>query len=82
MGGTAASVADMALAGAIPIHTLIGMRSVILDYVKPDSVQKVSLLLATLFCTGMGVSLVKFNLDDVGMIEGAKSLWRPAKKSE
>ena len=80
MGGGLASAADMVLAVVIPLHFHIGLRSVILDYVKPDSVQRTALIASTAFAALATVGFITFNVRDVGMIEGTKMLWRAPKK--
>lgn len=78
LGGGVATAADVVLAVAIPLHSHIGMRSVIMDYVKPDSVQRAAIVASAAFSALMAAGLFKLSLGDVGIIEGTKMMWRAA----
>lgn len=73
-------IVDYGLAVAVPLHSYIGMRSILIDYVPDDAGKKVAAGAAGLLAFATAGALIKFNLCDVGITEGFKSLWRADKE--
>jgi succinate dehydrogenase hydrophobic anchor subunit len=75
MGAPVTTIADMAFAFMIPLHSHIGMRSVIVDYIWDSSKQRAAIMLLGAFTVLTGGALVRMSLADVGLTQGMKSLW-------
>lgn len=74
-------VVDLALAGAIPFHSYVGMCAVVDDYIprgSADLFKSAAMIVAGLTAAGM----VKSTLFDAGPTETLKTLWRPTPKPE
>jgi len=80
LGFNPAGSVDMALAAIIPVHAYIGMTSVLLDYVHTKPMFSLSMLLLGGAAIASFGALVHFNLKDVGISEGLKTLWKDDKK--
>jgi len=71
---------DLALGVLVPVHSHIGLRSVLIDYV-PDPYRKQSLLALLVLSVLLGLGFLKLNLFGAGVTESVKALWRtPAPK--
>ena len=75
MGAPVTTIADMAFAVMIPLHSHIGMRSVIVDYIWDADKQRAAILLLGAFTVLTSGALVRLSLADVGLTQGVKSLW-------
>jgi len=70
---------DITLGVILPIHSHIGLETVILDYV-PRSLQSLSIV-GLWIVTGLTLlGLLKINLCGSGITESVKSLWRAPQK--
>ena len=74
-GAPMSSVADMVLNVAIPLHTHIGMRSVIVDYIWEPQQQRMALMALAGVTVLTAAALARLNFADVGLSAGVKSLW-------
>lgn len=75
LGAPVTSVLDLAMGVVIPLHFHIGMRSVLVDYVHEPAQQNAVLAVLAGVTALTAFGLAKFNLTDVGITEGVKSLW-------
>lgn len=82
--GALTTACDYTLALVIPVHFHIGMRSVIVDYVhglRTPGLQSGALAALGVVTVLTTIGLFKFNITDVGITRGVKSLWaKPAAK--
>jgi hypothetical protein len=70
------TIVDYGMAVAIPAHSYIGMRSVLIDYVPDASYQKIAIAAVGGIAVVTAGALIKLNLTDVGITNGFKSLWK------
>ncbi len=75
VGPPVSTVVDLAMGVIVPVHSHLGMRSVIVDYVHDVSMQRIVLLLLAVTTAAMGVGLTMFNLTDVGLTGAIRGLW-------
>jgi succinate dehydrogenase hydrophobic anchor subunit len=75
LGGPVATVVDVALGVALPLHFHMGMRSVIIDYLSPKpDIQRIALAILAGVTALSAIGLAKFNFTDVGLTGGVKEL--------
>jgi len=72
---------DLALGVLIPVHSHLGLSTVLTDYIPPQY-QQLSLQLLWLVSILTGLGLLKINLCGSGITESIKSLWRQTSKKE
>ena len=75
MGAPLVNVLDFAFAVIIPLHTHIGLRSVIVDYVYNPKQQNMALKVLAGFTVLTAFGMTKLNLMDVGVTGAVKTLW-------
>jgi succinate dehydrogenase (ubiquinone) membrane anchor subunit len=75
IGPPVSTVVDLAMGIVVPLHSHLGMRSVIVDYVHDVTTQRVALLVLAVTTAGMAVGLTMFSLTDVGLTGAIKGLW-------
>lgn len=66
---------DMGLAVVVPLHGYLGLMQIITDYVHGAPTPFVKAGATALFIATVG-GLVYFNLNDVGITEGVKQIWK------
>lgn len=74
-GSPVSTVVDYAACFVVPLHFHIGMRSVIVDYVHDLSNQQLALLGLASVTVATSLGLLLFNVTDVGITDGLKSLY-------
>lgn len=75
LGGPVASVVDVVLGVAIPVHFHIGVRSILVDYVHDPTNQRIGLAVLAGVSVLTAIGLTKFNLTDEGITGAVKDLW-------
>jgi succinate dehydrogenase hydrophobic anchor subunit len=70
---------DLLMGVVVPVHTFIGMKNVIEDYLP--GVQGAATRVLFVLCAFMAFGLLKINLCGPGMTETVKSLWRTTPKA-
>ena len=69
------TIVDLTLGIVVPLHAHMGVRSVLVDYVHGPTEQTMALAVLAGVTVLTALGLTKFNVTDVGLTEGVKSIF-------